>query len=38
MGLIHEIGHNHQWDSWTTEANSEVGCNFFSLYVNENVS
>ena len=36
-GLIHEIGHNHQWDSWTVPATTETGCNFFSLYVNQNV-
>jgi hypothetical protein len=37
-GLIHEVGHNHQWDSWTVDGTDETGCNWFSLYVNQNVS
>ena len=36
-GLIHEIGHNHQLDGWTPSATVQTGCNFFSLYVNQNV-
>jgi len=36
-GIIHEIGHNHQWMSWTVTGTTETGCNWFSLYVNQNV-
>ena len=36
-GITHELGHNHQWKSWTIEANSETGCNWFSLYVHQQV-
>ena len=36
-GIIHEIGHNHQWMSWTVDGTTETGCNWFSLYVNHNV-
>jgi Peptidase M60, enhancin and enhancin-like len=37
-GIIHELGHNHQWNSWTVDGTTETGCNWFSLYVNQNVS
>jgi hypothetical protein len=37
-GTIHEIGHNHQWNSWTLDGTEETGCNWFSIYVNQNVS
>lgn len=37
-GLIHEIGHNHQWRSWTTASMVDTSCNWFALYVNEKVS
>ena len=36
-GIAHETGHNHQWDSWTHSATDETGCNWWSLYVNQNV-
>ena len=34
-GFFHELGHNHQRTSWTFEGQTEVTCNFFSLYVME---
>jgi hypothetical protein len=37
-GIIHEIGHNQQMDGWSPRATVETGCNFFSLYVNQNVN
>jgi hypothetical protein len=37
-GLVHETGHNHQWNSWTISATTETGCNMWSLYVHQNVS
>ena len=36
-GLVHETGHNHQWNSWTISATTETGCNMWSLYVHQNV-
>ena len=36
-GVVHETGHNHQWDSWTISATTETGCNWWSLFVNQNV-
>ena len=33
-GFIHELGHNHQWKSWTIGKTTETGCNIWSLYVN----
>ena len=37
-GILHELGHNHQWTSWTVTGTDETGCNWFSLYVNQDVS
>jgi len=34
-GFFHELGHNHQRRDWTFEGQTEVTCNFFSLYVME---
>ncbi len=36
-GLAHELGHNHQQDSWTFEGTGEVTNNLFSLYLMETV-
>ncbi len=36
-GHFHELGHNHQWSSWVIDGSVEVGCNWFSVYVMENV-
>ena len=37
-GIVHEIGHNHQWASWVLKGTGETGCNWFALYVNQDVS
>ncbi len=37
-GVLHETGHNHQWDSWTISATTDTGCNWWSLFVNQNVN
>ena len=34
-GFFHELGHNHQRRDWTFDGQTEVTCNFFSLYVME---
>ena len=37
-GITHEIGHNHQWKSWTTAKTTETSCNWFALYVHQQVN
>ena len=37
-GITHELGHNHQWKSWTVSGTTETGCNWFSLYVHQQVN
>ena len=34
-GFFHELGHNHQRTDWTFPGQTEVTCNFFSLYCME---
>ena len=34
-GFFHELGHNHQRNTWTFDGQIEVTCNLFSLYVME---
>lgn len=34
-GFFHELGHNHQRTTWSFDGQTEVTCNFFSLYVME---
>lgn len=34
-GFFHELGHNHQRATWSFDGQTEVTCNFFSLYVME---
>ena len=34
-GFFHELGHNHQRTDWTFAGQTEVTCNFFSLYCME---
>jgi hypothetical protein len=36
-GPLHELGHNHQWASWTLPGTTEAGCNLWALYANETV-
>ena len=36
-GFFHEVGHNYQSSYWTTSGKVEVTCNWFSLYVIEEV-
>ncbi|MFM8904520.1 MAG: M60 family metallopeptidase, partial [Verrucomicrobiota bacterium] len=36
-GFFHELGHNHQRRDWTFDGQVEVTCNFFSLYLMENL-
>jgi hypothetical protein len=36
-GLIHELGHNHQWLSWTAKSMTETSNNWFSIYVTRKV-
>lgn len=36
-GFFHELGHNHQRHEWTFDGQGEVTCNFFSLYLMENL-
>jgi hypothetical protein len=37
-GTVHEIGHNHQWDSWTPSGTGESTNNWFTIYVSQKVS
>jgi hypothetical protein len=34
-GPYHEFGHNHQWKGYVLPMTTEVGCNFFSVYISE---
>jgi hypothetical protein len=36
-GFTHELGHNHQWGSWSVPAMGETACNWWSIYVNKEV-
>ena len=36
-GIFHELGHNHQWRSWNTEATTETTCNWWAINVIEQV-
>ena len=35
-GFTHELGHNHQWNTWFTDATAETSCNWWSIAVNYN--
>ena len=37
-GLFHEFGHNRQWRSWNIEATTEATCNWWPIYVIEQVN
>jgi hypothetical protein len=37
-GFTHELGHNHEWGSWMAPPISETACNWWSIYVNKEVS
>lgn len=37
-GPYHELGHNHQHDSFLVMDSTEVSCNFFSAFVQESVN
>ncbi len=36
-GFWHELGHNHQQAPWTFRGTTEVTCNLFSLYVDQQI-
>ena len=37
-GPFHELGHNYQWSDWVLPGTVETSCNFWSVYISENVS
>ena len=34
-GAFHELGHNLQWNKYTTDATVQTGCNWWSIVMNE---
>eukprot|EP00095_Tigriopus_kingsejongensis_P009271 maker-scaffold361_size196684-snap-gene-0.25 protein:Tk09271 transcript:maker-scaffold361_size196684-snap-gene-0.25-mRNA-1 annotation:"protein fam115c-like" len=37
-GMFHELGHNHQWQSWTVAETTQTGCNLWSVVMNEAIN
>jgi len=37
-GFVHEIGHNHQWETWSPDDLGEVTCNWWPIYVHQKVN
>lgn len=35
-GVVHELGHNHQYGPWILPGTTETTCNLFSVYASEN--